>query len=54
MVTRAKMRVYEMARFSFKINMARPTGIEPESPKNSDTAEEPNVIDISKLKKAES
>jgi hypothetical protein len=28
-----------------------PTGIEPESAKNADDAEEPDVIDISKLKK---
>jgi hypothetical protein len=33
--------------------MARPTGIEPESQKITDEAEEPDVIDISKLKKVD-
>jgi hypothetical protein len=33
--------------------MASPTGFEPESAKNTGEAEEPDVIDISKLKKAE-
>jgi hypothetical protein len=32
-------------------NMMHPTGIEPESAKNTDDADEPDVIDISKLKK---
>jgi hypothetical protein len=31
--------------------VARPTGIEPESPKNGDDVEDFEVIDISKLKK---
>jgi len=33
------------------LKVARPTGIKPESAKNTDEAEEPDVIDISKLKK---
>ncbi len=34
----------------FNLKMARPTGIEPESAKKTGEAEEPDVIDISKLK----
>jgi hypothetical protein len=37
----------------FNLKVAHPTGIEPKSAKNSDDAEEPDVIDISKLKKVD-
>lgn len=34
------------------MGLVRPTGIEPQTIENPDDAEEPDVIDISKLKKA--
>ena len=37
---------------NYRNERVRPTGIEPESPKTADEPEEPDVIDISKLKKA--
>jgi hypothetical protein len=51
--TLTQLRIETLGLSGLSIAVVRPTGIEPKSAKTSDESEQPDIINISKLKKAE-